>query len=67
MKMESVSKARSRARQYPVILAKCSKEATVYAKCVLKKDNITKDDCIKEFKHFKNCLQTTASAMKMKL
>lgn len=65
--MEAVSKARARSRQYPIILTKCSKEAGVYAKCVLKRDNIIKDDCIEEFKHFKSCLQKTASAMKMKI
>ncbi|RZC40764.1 GPI mannosyltransferase 1 [Asbolus verrucosus] len=38
--MEAVQKAKQRFRQYPVILAKCSKEATDYATCVLKKDNV---------------------------
>lgn len=65
--MESVSKARARFRQYPVILGKCSKEATVYAKCVLKRDNVGKNDCGEEFKLFKNCLQKSASAIKTKL
>lgn len=65
--MESVGKARTRYRQYPIILGKCSKEATVYAKCVLKRDNLNKNDCGAEFSQFKNCLQKTASAMKTKL
>lgn len=65
--MESVSKARARSRQYPIILAKCSKEGSVYAKCVLKRDNVNKDDCVEQFKHFKSCLQKAASAMKMKI
>lgn len=65
--MESVSKARSRYRQYPIVLGKCSKEATVYAKCVLKRDNLNKNDCGEEFNKFKSCLQKTSSAMKMKL
>lgn len=65
--MESVGKARSRYRQFPIILGKCNKEATVYAKCVLKRDNLNKDDCGEEFSKFKNCLQKTASAMKTKL
>lgn len=65
--MESVSKARSRYRQYPVILAKCSKEGTVYAKCVLKRDNININDCANEFRHFKDCLQKTASSLKSKI
>lgn len=65
--MESVSKARSRYRQYPIILTKCSKEAMVYAKCVLKMDNVNKNDCGEEFRYFKNCLQKTASVMKTKI
>lgn len=65
--MESVSKARSRYRQYPMILANCTKEASVYAKCVLKRDNVSKHDCSEEFKYLKNCLQKTASAMKTKI
>lgn len=65
--MESVSKARTRYRQYPILLGKCSKEATIYAKCVLKRDNVSKNDCGDEFKQFKTCLQKTASAMKTKI
>lgn len=65
--MESVNKAKSRYRQYPVILGKCSKDAMVYAKCVLKRDNVNKNDCGKEFEHFKNCLHKAASALKTKI
>ncbi|XP_015833432.1 uncharacterized protein LOC107397394 [Tribolium castaneum] len=65
--MESVQKAQQRFRQYPVILAKCSKEATNYAACVLKRDNVGLDDCKEEFGRFKTCLQKTAASLKTRL
>ncbi|ENN79881.1 hypothetical protein YQE_03700, partial [Dendroctonus ponderosae] len=43
--MESVSKAKQRFKQYPLIFGKCGKEASVYATCVLKQDNLMKDNC----------------------
>lgn len=65
--MESVKKAKERFRLYPVILGKCSKEATVYAQCVLKKDSVALNDCKTEFSSFKNCLQKAAAGMKTKI
>lgn len=65
--MDSVTKARRRFRQYPVILAKCSKEASNYAKCVLKQDNIALNDCNQEFQQFKTCLKSSAAKLKTKL
>lgn len=65
--IESVRKAKERFRQYPVLLAKCGKEATVYAKCVLKKDSVNLNDCDEEFKSFKNCLRKTAASMKTRV
>lgn len=65
--MESVSKAKQRFRQYPAIFAKCSKEASVYATCVLKQDNLTKDDCSVEFQGFKSCLQKAANSLKTRI
>ncbi|KAJ8974380.1 hypothetical protein NQ317_001532 [Molorchus minor] len=59
--MESVLKAKQRCRQYPIFLAKCNKEATNYATCVLKKDNVSLNDCSVAFKEFKTCLQKTAA------
>lgn len=65
--MESVQKAKERLRLYPVLLAKCSKEATEYASCVLKKDNVNLNDCKEEFGRFKVCLQKTAASLKSRL
>lgn len=65
--MESVQRAKQRFRQYPVILAQCSKEATTYATCVLKKDNVSLNDCKEEFGKFKNCLQKSAASLKTRL
>lgn len=65
--MESVQKAKQRFRQYPILLAKCSKEAMNYASCVLKKDNVKVNDCGEEFKHFKNCLQKNAAVLKTRV
>ncbi|XP_066151491.1 NADH dehydrogenase [ubiquinone] 1 alpha subcomplex assembly factor 8 [Euwallacea fornicatus] len=65
--MESVSKAKQRFRQYPVIFAKCSREASVYATCVLKQDNIKKNDCAEEFSGFRTCLRKAAVSLKTKI
>ncbi|XP_018579410.1 uncharacterized protein LOC108917346 [Anoplophora glabripennis] len=65
--MESVRKAKQRCKQYPVVLAKCSKEASNYATCVLKKDNVHLNDCSAEFSQFKICLQKTAASLSTRL
>lgn len=66
--MESVAKARERLAKYPLVFAKCSKQASLYAKCVLfKEDGVKKDDCAKEFKEFTVCLQSAAKDMKTKI
>lgn len=65
--MESVQKAKQRFRQYPILLAKCNKEAMSYASCVLQKDNIKLNDCGEQFKQFKICLQKTAATLKTKI
>lgn len=65
--MDAVQKAKNRYRQYPILLAKCSKEASNYAKCVLKKDNINFEDCSEEFKLFKCCLQKSATNLKTRI
>lgn len=65
--MESVSKAKQRYRQYPLILASCRKEATYYATCVLKRDNIKLNDCLPEFNQFKTCLKKSAAALKTRI
>lgn len=65
--MEAVQKAKQRYRQYPLLLAKCGKEATQYATCVLKRDNVALDDCKKEFTDFRGCLQKAANSLKTKI
>lgn len=65
--MESVKRAQNRFRQYPMILGKCKNEATLYAKCVLKKDNVIMNDCVNEFSQFKNCLQRAALELKTRI
>lgn len=66
--MESVAKARERLAKYPLIFAKCSKQGSLYAKCVLlKEDAVKKEDCAKEFKEFMTCLQSAAKDMKTRI
>lgn len=65
--MESVKRAKDRFRQYPMILGKCKTEAGNYAKCVLKKDAVTLNDCNEEFKVFRNCLQKTAASLRTRI
>lgn len=60
-------KAKSRFRQYPLILGKCKNEASNYAKCVLKKDSVTHKDCQAEFQSFKICLQKSAAGLKTRI
>jgi len=44
--------------RYSSATVKCSVQASAYAKCVVKNsDNLQKDNCVKEFTEFKNCIQ----------
>lgn len=65
--MDSVKKAKSRFRQYPLVLSKCKREGSSYAKCVLKKDSVNHNDCLDEFKVFKNCLQKAAASLNTRI
>lgn len=65
--MESVKKANARLKNYPILLGKCSKSASVYAACVTRDLNVSHKICDKEFIEFKMCLQSAAKNMKMKL
>ncbi|XP_053620901.1 uncharacterized protein LOC128681199 [Plodia interpunctella] len=66
--MESVAKAKERLAKYPVLFAKCSQQATLYARCVLfKEDKLKKSDCAKEFHEFKTCLQSAAKDLKTRI
>lgn len=66
--MEAVKKAKERFAKYPAVFAKCSKQATLYAQCVLvKEDSVKKDDCAKEFQELKACMQAAAKNMNTRL
>lgn len=65
--MESVNRAKNRMKHYPILLGKCSLEARAYANCVLKKDSVNLNDCLDDFKKFKNCITKTAAQMKIKI
>ncbi|XP_055382255.1 uncharacterized protein LOC129612592 [Condylostylus longicornis] len=65
--MEAVEKAKSRMKLYPILLAKCSKAAALYAACVARDLNVSKHICNKEFTEFKNCLVKASKEMRTKL
>lgn len=48
--------------KYSKLIPKCALEASTYAKCVVNKgDNLKKDNCLKEFNQFKNCIKNASS------
>lgn len=57
--MDAVKKARARLRTYPALLKDCSTEAQMYAKCVMKFDDVRKDNCALEFKEFMSCVKNS--------
>jgi hypothetical protein len=65
--MESVRKAKDRLSKYPLLVAKCSSSASVYAACVTRDFNVKQHACAKEFQEFKKCLMEQAKAMKTRL
>ncbi|XP_063995226.1 NADH dehydrogenase [ubiquinone] 1 alpha subcomplex assembly factor 8 [Diachasmimorpha longicaudata] len=65
--MNSVNKAKERLRKYPLLLTECRAPAGVYAKCIVEKSNLAKDDCLPEFRKFKSCLVQAAAKNKTKL
>jgi hypothetical protein len=66
--MESIKKAKDRLSKYPILVAKCSTAASVYAKCVTEDFNkVKKHACDKEFQDFKKCLMEQAKNMKTRL
>lgn len=65
--MDAVRKARTRMRQYPMLLGKCSVQAGAYAACVTQDFNVSHKACDNEFNLFKECLKKAAADMKTKL
>jgi len=58
--MESVKRARQRMKLFPKLFADCSKEGSIYAKCVSQTDDPKQNQCEKEFTAFKKCLSESA-------
>uniref|UniRef100_T1H7C9 IMS import disulfide relay-system CHCH-CHCH-like Cx9C domain-containing protein n=1 Tax=Megaselia scalaris TaxID=36166 RepID=T1H7C9_MEGSC len=65
--MESVRKAKKRLNNYPILLSKCAKSASVYAACVTRDFNVQHKACDGEFQEFRKCLQKAALDLKTKL
>ncbi|XP_077990453.1 NADH dehydrogenase [ubiquinone] 1 alpha subcomplex assembly factor 8-like [Glandiceps talaboti] len=56
--------ARRKLAAFPKIVSECSKEGAVYAQCVSTKENLKKNDCLKEFEVFKDCIQKHSKKLK---
>jgi hypothetical protein len=56
--------AASKLRLFPKALTACSAEASLYAKCVLMKEGISKNDCSDEFRKFSACVRKSLLALK---
>lgn len=65
--MESVRKANTRLRSYPILLTKCAEQASLYAACVSRDVNVQHNICEAEFKQFLNCIRKSAAELKTKL
>ncbi|ALC42308.1 CG42380 [Drosophila busckii] len=65
--MESVRKANTRLRNYPLYLSKCADRGAAYAACVTRDLNVQQGSCDTEFKQFLNCIRKTAKELKTKL
>ncbi|XP_043070422.1 uncharacterized protein LOC116805886 [Drosophila grimshawi] len=65
--MESVRKANTRLRNYPILLTRCSEKASLYAACVSRDINVQQKICETEFKEFLDCIRKTAKELKTKL
>lgn len=66
-RMESLRKAKNRLNKYPILIAKCSSSATVYASCISRDLDVKKGACDDEFKLFRQCLVEQAKAIKTRL
>jgi hypothetical protein len=54
----AASENRRKLLKYSTSLAKCTVEASDYAKCIASRgDNLSKDNCLKEFNLLKSCVQ----------
>lgn len=64
--MDAVKKAKTRLRSFPALLNDCRNEGQIYAKCVLKLEDVKKDDCSIEFKQFINCVKISSKKRNFK-
>jgi hypothetical protein len=52
------SQSNQRLFKYSSAIAHCSAAGSVYAKCIVQNtENLKKDDCLKEFQQFKDCIK----------
>lgn len=65
--MESVKKARERLRRLPELLVSCSSEGARYADCVMRSQDLKKNDCQKEFTDFVKCMRDTGAKKKVRV
>lgn len=65
--MEAVKKAKNRMQQLPGLLMDCKAEASVYAKCVIRSEDVKKNDCQNEFNDFLECIRKNAAKRKTRI
>ena len=52
------NQAAQRLTKYSAAIAQCSTYCTTYAKCIVQNtENLKKDNCVKEFNQFKDCVK----------
>lgn len=60
----AIQRARTKLGNYSKALGMCSTEASEYAKCVVSKEDLKKDDCAKEFLRFNKCFKQALQTIK---
>ncbi|XP_014249606.1 uncharacterized protein LOC106666734 [Cimex lectularius] len=65
--MEAVRRAKFRMSSYPSIVNDCKIEASTYASCVLKMNDLKRSDCQLEFNDFISCMKKSAAKRKIRL
>lgn len=58
--MKGLERTKQRIAQLPYLFGQCSTQGANYAKCVTIKENVKRNDCLKEFNAFKECLHKAA-------
>jgi len=66
--MESVRLARARLSKYPLHLGNCAPQGAAYGRCVGDHlGEVAKDQCVKEFRVFMECIRQSAKNMGTRL